>query len=223
MSPILSLFLILLLLVLLPLLFLEVIFSALTKLGIAPIIAPLIVFGMLLGSLVNIPVWRKPVTVTRLYHPFDIWGLDQYWPNLQQQLQERIIAINVGGFVIPIALVCYEIVRIVWQRPDVLLALCFCVLINIILCYQLARPIPSIGITLPRFIPGIIAAVSALIMAPDMAPPVAFCAGVLGPVIGGDLMKLKQLGFAQAGMASIGGAGTFDGIVISGLIAVLLT
>lgn len=73
------------------------------------------------------------------------------------------------------------------------------------------------------FIPGFLAAISAMAMAPDMAPPIAFCAGVLGPVIGADLMNLKQIRKTQVGMASIGGPGTFDGIVISGLVAVLLS
>lgn len=128
-----------------------------------------------------------------------------------------------GGFVLPILLVCYEIVLIAWHRPALLLALGAAVLINIALCYHLARPIPQIGITLPALIPGLVAAISALALAPDMAPPIAFCAGVLGPVIGADLMNLKQIRLTQVGMASIGGAGTFDGIVISGLIAVLLS
>jgi uncharacterized membrane protein len=56
-----------------------------------------------------------------------------------------------------------------------------------------------------------------------MAPPIAFCAGVLGPVVGADLMNLKYISKTQVGVASIGGAGTFDGIVITGLLAVLLS
>ncbi|MCF8024780.1 MAG: DUF1614 domain-containing protein [Desulfobacteraceae bacterium] len=50
----------------------------------------------------------------------------------------------------------------------------------------------------------------------------AFCAGVLGPLIGADLLHLKEIGKLNTGVASIGGAGTFDGIVLSGLLATLL-
>lgn len=89
-------------------------------------------------------------------------------------------------------------------------------------CYLLAQPVPKIGITLPALVPGVIAAISAFLLAPNLAPPVAFCAGVLGPFIGADLMYLKKIRETHIGFASIGDAGTFDGIVISGLLAVLL-
>lgn len=218
-----SIFFILLIIFLLPLLFMDVMFVALDKLQITPTLAPVMVFLMFVGSLINIPVLRESVPYPLPRHPLNIWGLERYWPDLQQQLSERVIAINVGGFVLPILLVTYEILLILRHRPDLLLVLGTAVLVNVLLCYQLARPIPQIGITLPAFIPGIVAAISALAMAPDMAPPIAFCAGVLGPVIGADLMNLKQIRRTQVGMASIGGAGTFDGIVISGLLAVLLS
>ena len=52
--------------------------------------------------------------------------------------------------------------------------------------------------------------------------PVAFVAGVLGPLVGADLMLLKDITRVSAGMLSIGGAGTFDGIVLSGMLAALL-
>ena len=51
--------------------------------------------------------------------------------------------------------------------------------------------------------------------------PVAFVAGVLGPLIGADLLHLKDIMKVSAGVLSIGGAGTFDGIVLSGLFAAL--
>lgn len=56
-----SFFLIFLFIFLLPLLFMDVIFVALAKLGIAPELAPLIVFMMFVGSLINIPILRESV------------------------------------------------------------------------------------------------------------------------------------------------------------------
>jgi uncharacterized membrane protein len=218
-----TLLLILLLIFLLPLMFMDVMFVALGKLGIDPALAPLIIFVMLLGSFINIPIVRKPIIKPVLRYPPNIWWLERYWPNLQQLTTERIIAINVGGFVIPMLLVLYEITLIWGQQPGLLLPMAAAVLLNILLCYLLAQPVPQVGVTLPVFIPGIVAALSALLLAPDMAAPVAFCAGVLGPVVGADLLNLKLVSKTQVGMASIGGAGTFDGIVISGLLAVLLS
>jgi len=44
----------------------------------------------------------------------------------------------------------------------------------------------------------------------------------LGPLIGADLLHLDDIEAIGAGVASIGGAGTFDGIVLSGLAATVL-
>ena len=54
------------------------------------------------------------------------------------------------------------------------------------------------------------------------APPVVFVAGVLGPLIGADLLHLRDIEKITTGIASIGGAGTFDGIVLSGIVAAYL-
>lgn len=75
---------------------------------------------------------------------------------------------------------------------------------------------------MPALVPPIVAAGGALLMTPDFAPPVAFVAGVAGPVVGADLLHMKDIHKISAGVASIGGAGTFDGIVLSGVVAAFL-
>jgi len=43
-------------------------------------------------------------------------------------------------------------------------------------------------------------------------------------LIGADLLHLRDIGrIAPAGVASIGGAGSFDGIVLSGILAAYLS
>ena len=44
----------------------------------------------------------------------------------------------------------------------------------------------------------------------------------LGVLIGADLMRMKDIRRIGTPIASIGGAGTFDGIFLTGIIAVLL-
>jgi uncharacterized membrane protein len=56
-----------------------------------------------------------------------------------------------------------------------------------------------------------------------MAPPIAFTAGVIGPLGGADLLHLRDIEAGESGIMSIGGAGTFDGIVLSGIIAAYLS
>jgi uncharacterized membrane protein len=60
------------------------------------------------------------------------------------------------------------------------------------------------------------------LLAPDAAPPVAFIIGVIGPLVGADLLHLRDLEVGEIGIVSVGGAGTFDGIVLSGIVAAYL-
>ncbi|HYW36334.1 MAG TPA: DUF1614 domain-containing protein, partial [Balneolaceae bacterium] len=95
-------------------------------------------------------------------------------------------------------------------------------LINIIVCQIFARPVENLGIVMPTFIPALAAVASALILTPNHAPAVAFVSGVMGPLVGADLLHLQDIKKMNTRVASIGGAGTFDGIVISAMLATLL-
>jgi uncharacterized membrane protein len=89
--------------------------------------------------------------------------------------------------------------------------------------YWLAKPVPGLGIALPLFIPPLLAALVAIsISAGEHAPVMAYISGTLGTLIGADLMHYKDIERINAPVVSIGGAGTFDGIFLTGIIAVLL-
>ncbi len=75
---------------------------------------------------------------------------------------------------------------------------------------------------LPGFVAPGVALAAALLLAPDQAPPIAFVAGVLGPLVGADLLHLRDIEQCGPGVMSIGGAGTFDGIVLSWIVAAYL-
>jgi len=124
-----------------------------------------------------------------------------------------------GGFFIPVGLVLYEIMQLAAFKPHALIAVAAGCLVNSLVCYLVARPVPGIGIAIPGVVSPIIAAAVALLLAPDVAAPVAFAIGVIGPLVGADLMHLKDIGASEIGVVSIGGAGTFDGIVLSGIVA----
>jgi uncharacterized membrane protein len=89
-------------------------------------------------------------------------------------------------------------------------------------CYLLAEPVPGLGIAIPVFYPPVIAAIVALLLSRQYAAPLAYACGSLGTLIGADLMNLGSIRGLGAPVMSIGGAGTFDGIFVTGLIAVLL-
>lgn len=93
--------------------------------------------------------------------------------------------------------------------------------------HKIARPIRGVGIATPALLPPLMAAALGLffelILHPGAAPIIAYSSGTLGTLIGADLMNLKKISSLGAPVASIGGAGTFDGIFLTGLIAVVLT
>jgi uncharacterized membrane protein len=78
------------------------------------------------------------------------------------------------------------------------------------------------GISVPIFIPPIVSAVVAMLLSRDHAAPLAYVSGCLGTLIGADLMNFGELAGLGASVASIGGAGTFDGVFLTGVLAVLL-
>jgi uncharacterized membrane protein len=130
-----------------------------------------------------------------------------------------LVGINVGGALIPTAVSAYLLIR----SPISTILTCFLGVAAVaFVTYLMARPVKGVGIITPAFIPPITAAVAAIILAPGEPRVVAYVAGVLGTLIGADLLNLSKIPKLGAPVASIGGAGTFDGVFLSGIIAVLL-
>jgi Protein of unknown function (DUF1614) len=90
------------------------------------------------------------------------------------------------------------------------------------ICYHLAEPIAGLGIALPVFVPALATSIVALLLSRDRAAPLAYVAGSLGTLIGADLLNLGSIQGIGAPMASIGGAGTFDGIFLNAVLAVVI-
>jgi len=216
------------LLFLVPFFFTHAIFIALSRLGLSPELALVALVGIFLGGAINIPVKKIKREEELPYTPFAIFGLQRILPGdwtstLRRSVQTyMVIAVNVGGCLIPAAIALYEIIRVADQGAYEFFVLCLVTGINIIVCYRLARPIPNLGIGMPALVPPLVAVLPSIIFVPHFAPPIAFTAGVLGPLIGADLLHLKDIHRLQTRVVSIGGAGTFDGIVLSGMIAALL-
>ena len=91
-----------------------------------------------------------------------------------------------------------------------------------IVLHWLATPVAGIGIAVPVFFPAIVTAVVALLLSRRDAAPLAYIGGSMGTLIGADLTNLDKVRGLGAPVASIGGAGTFDGIFLTGILAVLL-
>ena len=169
-----------------------------------------------LGSYINIPVAQLPPE--QLVSPgiIDFFGMQYIVPAVVER-PGTVIAINFGGAVIPVILSIYLIVRNKLYSESVL-----AVGIVTVVVHLMAYPVPGVGIAEPMFIPPLLTAVVALVISRQHAAPLAYIAGSLGTLIGADLLNLHMIHGLGAPVASIGGAGKFDGIFLTGLIAVLL-
>jgi uncharacterized membrane protein len=197
---------------------LQLLSIAFQKLGLSPHGALLLMLGTLLGSSINIPVARVPTTAD---FPPDspIPRRGRIWPPADpSQTGETIIAVNLGGCLIPVGIVLYLVIRQLVNPPDLLPAL----LVVTTASYVFSRPVPGIGIAMPVLLAPLITAATALILAPENAAPLAFSSGVLGVLLGADILHLREIRHMGVRIASIGGAGTFDGVFLTGIIAVLL-
>jgi uncharacterized membrane protein len=128
-----------------------------------------------------------------------------------------VIAVNVGGAVIPSVMSLYLLSKNrLWGRGLPAIACVAAV------CHWLASPVPGLGIALPIFVPVIATVTVTLLLSRQHAAPLAYISGSLGTLIGADLFNLGQVQGLGAPVASIGGAGTFDGIFLIGILAVLI-
>jgi len=219
---ILSIFVFLVLLVLFPLLFGGLMLGSLSKLHLSASTAFFLVFAIILGGAINIPIKRIPRDEEMEEMRFGAYGLGGMFPQFVRMTRETVIAVNLGGCIIPSLLVLYEFRFVIAQGSEIVTAAILSSAISIFACYRLARPISGIGIGMPALLTPLIAAGLAVFLAPDYAPPVAFIAGVTGPLVGADLLHLKDISKVSVGTLSIGGAGTFDGIILSGIVAAYL-
>ena len=128
-----------------------------------------------------------------------------------------VVAVNVGGALIPGLMSLYLFLRYRFWVRGLLAIACVAAL-----CHLLARPVPGLGIALPVFVPAIASAVVALILSLRRAAPLAYIGGSLGTLVGADLLNLGRVHGLGAPVVSIGGAGTFDGIFLTGVLAVLI-
>ncbi len=213
-SVLLLLILVILLLPLFVLVFIGVVGESFSKLGLSPYQAIGMLVLSLIGSFINIPVMKRKVIVKEYSPVFRLFGIFEY-PRLV--VREQVLCINVGGGLIPTGMALYLIPK----TPFYPFVITF--LLITLACYTLARPIPGLGIVIPAFIPPILSALFALLLSPHSASLVAFCAGVLGTLFGADILNLRKIMKTGPGVVSIGGAGVFDGIFLTGVLAAFLS
>jgi uncharacterized membrane protein len=169
------------------------------SLGVSSNTAIFLLFATLIGSFFNIPVTELAPERAISHHHVDFFGM-RYAVPVVSHWKGTVVAVNVGGAVIPTLMSIYLLInRDLWVKG--LLATAIVALV----IHWMAEPIPGLGIAVPVFMPVVVTAIVAVILSRQDSAPLAYIAGSLG-----------------APVASIGGAGTFDGIFLTGILAVLL-
>jgi uncharacterized membrane protein len=136
--------------------------------------------------------------------------LVEHWPG-------TVLAVNIGGAVIPTIMSTYLVVRYqLWLRAAI------AVIVIALIIHAMATPVRGVGIAVPVFMPVVVTAILAFLLSREYAAPLAYIGGSMGTLVGADLMNLDRISGLGAPVASIGGAGTFDGVFLTGILAVLL-
>lgn len=189
---------------------------ALGKLGLSAHSAMLLLACTLMGSAINLPLFsmkaEEPSEESRQMFRGLLFGRPLPFTG------KTIVAVNVGGALIPVSFSVYLIMTNQLPLVQVIPAIA----IVTACCRIFSHPIPGLGIGIPVFIAPITAALTALLLAPENSAPMAYICGTLGVLIGADLLRLQDIRKLGTPVASIGGAGTFDGIFFTGIVAVLL-
>jgi uncharacterized membrane protein len=203
--------------------------SAFMKIGFSLGDALIVLLLSLVGSSINIPLTTlksdSPVVQDSYVRVF---GVSYRVPVRKIVRNETVLAINVGGAIIPVLISAYLLTKF----PSSVLMAGIGILTVAFITYSVARPIRGIGIATPALIPPLAAALVAILLSWAIHIPgcpvdqcqvvTAYTGGVLGTLLGADILNLGKIKNLGAPVASIGGAGTFDGIFLSGFIALLL-
>lgn len=194
----------------------ELVKVAADKLGLSGRGMVALLLVSLLGSAVNMPLFK----IRSAFDPANLPAVlrDRLIPGKFPPGQ-TLVAINVGGAVIPF---CFTIYLIMHQSIP-LLSVLLATFVIIVISYLFSRPIANLGIGMPILVAPFSAALIASLFSPEYRAALAYISGTLGVLIGADLLRLRDIRQLAVPLASIGGAGTFDGIFLTGLVAVLLT
>lgn len=177
---------------------------AVTKLGFAPGLAILLLAAIVIGSTINIPLYQR--------YPKRLQPAGMPW----SQGRRTMVALNVGGGLIPVVLALYQL-----TRGHVLPILVTTAIVTVV-SYCAAQIVPGTGIRMNAMIAPLTAVLCAWLLGAAAAPSIAFAGGILGTLIGADLLHLREIERLSPGVLSIGGAGVLDGIALCGLFALLL-
>lgn len=185
--------------------YLKFLATGFSHIGIPPSFIPPVLILMFVGSFFNIPIGQRRVVEAEEPYFFGLFS--------RRHVRLHGVSLNVGGGLIPVLVALFLLTKVP-VLPALLAAGAMA-----IACFFLARPLPGRGIAIPLLAPPLLAIFFAYLFVPQFVAPVAFIAGVVGVLVGADLMHIGAFMRREIGSVSIGGAGVFDGIFLIGIIS----
>lgn len=197
---------------------LEVLQVAFDKLGLPANSFLLLLVASAFGSMVNVPLFALAANAS---------AQEEILRRLPEALRRRmkvlpgktVVAINVGGCLVPMLLSVYLVVHTPLSFEQLLPAIALVSLV----AYYGSVLVPNVGVIMPILAAPFAAAFVGESLDAEHAAPLAYVSGTLGVLLGADLLRLRELGHSGEPIVSIGGAGSFDGIFLTGILAVLIT
>ena len=107
-------------------------------------------------------------------------------------------------------------------HPSIWLGALVATALTALAVHSVAKYVAGVGIVAPTILPPVAAVLFSLPFGMSYLAITAYIAGTLGTLIGADLSNLGKISQGGTHVASIGGAGKFDGIFLTGIVAVLI-
>ncbi|QGY40933.1 DUF1614 domain-containing protein [Pseudodesulfovibrio cashew] len=212
----------------------SIITEAFSKLGLTPAQGVLMLIAIVVGRFVNVPVHtsERLVMVSRpgsMRFSMDAMGRGvRIEEETANELKKQVFAVNLGGCVMPLLLSITFLISLHMEgrAGGAYGWIGFAMLMVAGGCYALTKADSFTGLRVPLVLPALITFVTVYFFVPrEFRPVAAYVAGTLGTVIGGNLIPLltpRIRNSVAAPVVSIGGAGTFGGVFVAGILAVLL-
>jgi len=223
-SNLITTFIVFILIIVFVLVFIGLIGTAFSRIGFSSREVIILFLATFAGSFINIPIAtlesHEPVLTNAFVR---VYGMTYRIPPIIEESKKTVIAVNLGGALIPIAVSMY----LLFKFPDIVPFAALGVLVVSFISHLVSKPVKGVGIVSPALISPIAAAIFSIAISVEFLIAnetfvLAYVCGVLGTLIGADVSNLGKIKKIGAPIASIGGAGTFDGVFLSGIIAVLL-
>jgi uncharacterized membrane protein len=189
-------------------------------LGLSVLEAAVLYVALLVAGFVNIPVFefksrrdseQKYVSYLGMKYPLPVW-----------HGHNTLVSINLGGCILALLVSGYLAVSLPWAT------ILLCIAIVALGIFLLSKPFRSAGFYVPPLAPpllSLLVALTALYLNGDglyNCARLAFIVGTAGTLIGTTLLNAPRLEKLGTSSINVGGLGTFDGIVLTGLISTIV-